>query len=251
MGIPVKLDVFDGPLDLLLHLIEKNKIDIFDIPIVEITGQYMDIITHMENKDMDIMSEFLVMAATLLKIKSKMLLPKEKKENGEEEDPREELVERLLEYKTFKYAAFELKDLQLDASKQLFRKVCLPDEIASYKEEVNTSELLSGITLNKLQIVFNSVMKRQIDKIDPVRSKCGQIKKEEISLEERVVYIEDYASSHGRFSFRAMLEDNASKTMVIVTFLGILELMKAGKLEIVQENIFDDILITYNTGGLA
>ena len=78
MGIPVKLDVFDGPLDLLLHLIEKNKIDIFDIPIVEITGQYMDIITHMENKDMDIMSEFLVMAATLLKIKSKMLLPKEK-----------------------------------------------------------------------------------------------------------------------------------------------------------------------------
>ena len=94
-------------------------------------------------------------------------------------------------------------------------------------------------------------MKRQIDKIDPVRSKFGQIKKEEISLEERVVYIEDYASSHGRFSFRAMLEDNASKTMVIVTFLGILELMKAGKLEIVQENIFDDILITYNTGGLA
>lgn len=251
MGIPVKLDVFDGPLDLLLHLIEKNKIDIFDIPIVEITGQYMDIITQMENKDMDIMSEFLVMAATLLKIKSKMLLPKEKKEDGEEEDPREELVERLLEYKTFKYAAFELKDLQLDASKQLFRKADLPDEIALYKEEVNTSELLSGITLNKLQMVFNSVMKKQIDKIDPVRSKFGQIKKEAISLEERVAYIEDYAASHGKFSFRAMLEDNASKTMVIVTFLGILELMKAGKLEIVQENIFDDILITYNTGGLA
>lgn len=251
MGIPVKLDVFDGPLDLLLHLIEKNKIDIFDIPIVEITGQYMDIITQMENKDMDIMSEFLVMAATLLKIKSKMLLPKEKKENGEEQDPREELVERLLEYKTFKYAAFELKDLQIDASKQLFRKADLPEEIASYKEEVNISELLSGITLNKLQMVFNSVMKKQIDKIDPVRSKFGQIKKEAISLEERVAYIEDYAISHGSFSFLSMLEDNASKTMVIVTFLGILELMKAGKLKIIQENIFDDILVTYNTGGLA
>lgn len=211
----------------------------------------MDIITQMENKDMDIMSEFLVMAATLLKIKSKMLLPKEKKENGEEEDPREELVERLLEYKTFKYAAFELKDLQLDASKQLFRKAVLPDEIASYKEEVDISGLLSGITLNKLQMVFNSIMKKQIDKIDPVRSKFGQIKKEAISLEERVAYIEDYAVSHGSFSFRAMLEDNASKTMVIVTFLGILELMKAGKLKIVQENIFDDILVTYNTGGLA
>ena len=92
MGIPVKLDVFDGPLDLLLHLIEKNKIDIFDIPIVEITEQYMDIISQMENKDMDIMSEFLVMAATLLKIKSKMLLPAPVDDDGEETDPREELV---------------------------------------------------------------------------------------------------------------------------------------------------------------
>ena len=251
MGIPVKLDVFDGPLDLLLHLIEKNKIDIFDIPIVEITEQYMDIISQMEKKDMDIMSEFLVMAATLLKIKSRMLLPAKEDENGEETDPREELVERLLEYKTYKYAALGLKDLQAGASRQLFKGKTLPEEIASYKQEVNTGELLSGITLDRLQQVFNDVMRKQIDKIDPVRSKFGQIKKEEISLEERVVYIEDYASSHGRFSFRAMLEDNASKTMVIVTFLGILELMKAGKLEIVQENIFDDILITYNTGGLA
>ena len=93
--------------------------------------------------------------------------------------------------------------------------------------------------------VFDSVMKKQIDKIDPVRSKFGEIKKEAVSVEQRMVYIEEYASVHGSFSFRAMLEEDAGKTVVIVTFLGILELMKAGKLEIVQENIFDDIWITY------
>ena len=99
MSISVKLEAFDGPLDLLLHLIEKNKIDIFDIPIVEITNQYMDYIHQMEREDLNIMSEFLVMAATLLDIKCRMLLPKEVNEEGEEEDPRQELVEQLLQYK--------------------------------------------------------------------------------------------------------------------------------------------------------
>jgi len=112
--ISVKLDAFDGPLDLLLHLIEKNKIDIFDIPIVQITEQYLEIIAQMDRKDMDVMSDFLVMAATLLKIKSKMLLPVEVTEEGEPEDPRAELVERLLEYKTYKYASYELKDKQME-----------------------------------------------------------------------------------------------------------------------------------------
>ena len=110
MAIPVKIQVFEGPLDLLLHLIEKNKIDIYDIPIVEITDQYMEYIHSMETEDLGIMSEFMVMAATLLDIKCKMLLPKEKNEEGEEEDPREELVQKLLEYKMYKYMSYELKD---------------------------------------------------------------------------------------------------------------------------------------------
>ena len=97
MGIPVKLEAFEGPLDLLLHLIEKNKIDIYDIPIVEITNQYMDYIRQMQREDLNVMSEFLVMAATLLDIKCRMLLPKEVTEDGEEEDPRQELVEQLLQ----------------------------------------------------------------------------------------------------------------------------------------------------------
>lgn len=245
-SISVKLDAFDGPLDLLLHLIEKNKIDIFDIPIVEITKQYMDIISKMDTKDMDVMSDFLLMAAMLLRIKSKMLLPIEVDEEGEEEDPRAELVERLLEYKTYKYASLELKDLQLDASKQLFKDATLPEEIENYEEEIDVSEILGDVTLKKLQSIFHSIMKKQVDKIDPIRSKFGKIQKEPVSLTERIRHITDYAKEHGKFSFRQMLESQPDRMMVIVSFLGILELMKIGQLKVVQENIFDDIWISYD-----
>lgn len=170
MSLSVKLEAFDGPLDLLLHLIEKNKIDIFDIPIVEITEQYMDYVSRMETKDMDVMSDFLVMAATLLKIKSKMLLPAPPTEEGEEEDPRAELVERLLQYKMYKYASYELKDRQLDASRMIFKDPSIPKEIAEYQEEVDVGELLSDVTLSRLQSIFRDIMKKQVDKIDPIRS---------------------------------------------------------------------------------
>jgi len=103
LKLDLKLDVFEGPLDLLLHLIEKNKFNIFDIPIVEITKQYLEYLDQMEEENMDVMSEFLVMAATLISIKAKMLLPKEETEEEEEEDPRAELVKSLLEYKMYKY----------------------------------------------------------------------------------------------------------------------------------------------------
>lgn len=107
MGINVKLQVFEGPLDLLLHLIDKNKVNIYDIPIAMITEQYMEYVNQMDKEDLNVVSEFLVMAATLLDIKSKMLLPKEVNEEGIEEDPRAELVEKLLEYKLFKYMSLK------------------------------------------------------------------------------------------------------------------------------------------------
>ena len=103
MELTVKLQVFEGPLDLLLYLLDKNKVNIYDIPIVEITNQYMEYIRGMQHEDLNVMSEFLVMAATLLDIKCRMLLPKEVTEEGEEEDPRQELVEQLLQYKMYKY----------------------------------------------------------------------------------------------------------------------------------------------------
>lgn len=246
MAIPVKLEVFEGPLDLLLHLIDKNKVDIYDIPIVEITQQYLDYIKQMETEDMNVMSEFLVIAATLIDIKCRMLLPIEVDEDGEEEDPRAELVQKLLEYKMYKYMSFELRDKQVDAQRNLFRDKKLPPEVEKYKAPIDYEELIGDQTLAKLNEIFQSLIRRQEDKIDPIRSKYGNIEKDEVDLEAKTSYVEDYIKNNRTFSFRKLLEKQGSKMEVIVTFLVVLELMKTGRVSIVQENIFDDIIITSN-----
>lgn len=243
MSISVKLEAFDGPLDLLLHLIEKNKIDIFDIPIVEITRQYLEIISQMETKDMDVMSDFLLMAAMLLRIKSKMLLPQEAREEEEEEDPRAELVQKLLEYKMYKYMSYELKDMQQSAGISYYRSMDMPDEVAAYRPPVDYEQLIGDVTLTRLHEIFKSVMRRQADKVDPVRSTFGRIEKDEVNLEEKSGYVENFIRSHRRFSFRALLEKQNSKMEVIVTFLVLLELMKVGKVTVEQENIDDEIVV--------
>ena len=244
MAIPVKLQIFEGPLDLLLHLIEKNKVDIYDIPIVEITAQYLDYIKAMETEDMNVMSEFLVMAATLLEIKCRMLLPREVDEEGEEIDPRAELVQKLLEYKMYKYMSYELKDRQVDAARTLFREKNLPKEVADYRPPVDLKALLGDADLAKLQSLFKMVMKRQEDKIDPVRSSFGNIEKDAVDMDAKTTYVEGFIRLHKTFSFRQLLEKQKSKMEIIVTFLVILEMMKMGKISIVQENTFDDIMIT-------
>ena len=126
MELTVKLQVFEGPLDLLLYLLEKNKVNIYDIPIVEITEQYMEYIREMKRQDLEVLSEFLVMAATLIDIKSRMLLPSNPDSEEEEEDPRAELVQQLLEYKMYKYASLELKDMNLDAGKNYYKPATIP-----------------------------------------------------------------------------------------------------------------------------
>ena len=243
MDLKFKLQQFEGPLDLLLHLIEKNKIDIYDIPIVEITAQYMEYIRAMREANLDIMSEFLVMAATLLRIKSKMLLPVEDNEEDEEEDPRAELVKQLLEYKMYKYMSYELRDRQVDANNIMFKVPTIPDEVSKYETPVDVEELMSDITLSKLNSIFNSVIKRQKNRVDPVRSTFGKIEKEEVSLEDKMNYMLEFARNHRNFSFRQLLEGGRSKMDTIVTFLVILEMMKAGQIFIVQEHTFDDIII--------
>lgn len=246
MEVEFKLEAFDGPLDLLLHLIEINKIDIFDIPVAEITDQYIEYINKMENADVDYMSDFMYMAAVLLNIKSRMLLPKEKdEETGEEEDPRAALVERLLEYKVYKYASEELKDKEEDADHVLFKKPTIPDEVAAFEEKPDVDELLSGVTLSKLSDIFYDVMHRQLERIDPVRSRFGKIHREPVNLKDRVVYIRDYGKKHSHFSFRKLLEESEDKITIIVTFLGVLELMKSGELRAAQKDIESDIEIDY------
>ena len=244
MALPVKIENFEGPLDLLLHLIDVNKFNIFDIPIVEITEQYLEFVRNMETKDLNVMSEFLVMAATLLEIKAKMLLPIEVDEDGEEIDPREELVQKLLEYKMYKYMSYELKDRMQDAAKAMYKDPTIPEEVEGYIEPVDLEKLIGDLTLKKLNDIFQSVMKRQNDKVDPIRSKFGKIEKEEVSLEDKLDFVENYAKEHGTFSFKSMLEGQKSKMQLVVTFLAILELMKVGKIVIKQEAAFGDIIIT-------
>lgn len=244
MSLNVKLQVFEGPLDLLLHLIEKNKVDIYDIPISLITDQYLEYVNNMDKEDLNLMSEFLVMAATLLDIKCKMLLPKEVNEEGEEEDPRAELVEKLIEYKMYKYMSFELRDRQIDAVKTVFKSPTLPKEVQDYIEPIDYTKLVGDTDLLKLNQIFKSIVRKQKDKIDPVRSKFGNIEKDEINLEEKEQYIQEFIMSHKRFSFRELLEAQPTKMEIVVTFLVILEMIKTGKIMIVQEELFEDILIT-------
>ena len=244
MAIPVKLPVFEGPLDLLLHLIDKIKIDIYDIPIVEITDQYLEYIHQMEREDLDIMSEFMVMAATLLDIKCRMLLPKEVNEEGEEEDPRQELVEQLLEYKMYKIKSYELKDRELDGDRIMYKTAAIPDEVKGYVPPVDLDKLLGDLTLVQLNRIFKEVMKRQESKVDPVRSKFGKIEKEEVTLPDKLDYVTEYARSHRKYVCRALLKKQSSKVQVVVTFLAILQLMKEGVIFIEQNQPFDEIMIT-------
>ena len=246
MAIPVRLEVFEGPLDLLLYLIDKNKVDIYDIPIVTITDQYMAYIQSMKDRDMNIMSEFLVMAATLIDIKCRMLLPKEVNDEGEEEDPRDELVQKLLEYKMVRYMSVELKDRQLESGYNLYKKKTIPKEVSEHSEPIDYDKLFEDINLAALNDIFKNLLKRQEDKIDPVRSSFGNIKKEEVDISLKTTYIEAYTREHKSFSFKALLEKTGSKAEMIVTFLVVLEMIKIGKVTVEQDDTFSDIIITNN-----
>ncbi len=252
MAIPVKLEVFEGPLDLLLHLIDVNKIDIYDIPIAMITDQYLEYIQAMEREDMGVTSEFLLMAATLLDIKSRMLLPKTpipgEEGDGEEVDPREELVRKLLEYKKIKYMSQELRDREDAASMTFYRAKRIPPDVASYMPPVDYEELIGDTTLSQLGTVFQQVLKRQHDRIDPIRSKFGDIEREEIDMDGKKLYVHAYIKEHGEVSFRELLERQGSRSEIIVTFIVVLELIKSGDVCVSQDHIFGEITVRPGPG---
>ena len=236
---------FEGPMDLLLHLIKQSNMDIFNISIEEIAKQYLDYINMMEKLNLTVASEYLVMAAELLEIKSGYLLPKKEVDTDDEfeEDPRDELVKQLLEYKMYKYMSLELRDRELDAGRAMYKKPTVPEEVLQYEAPVDLDKLLEDVTLSKLNDIFKQVMQRVEDKVDPIRSKFGKIEKEEVNLPEKMEYVKEYARNHKHFSFKDLLLQQTGKMQVIVTFLAILELMKIGFINIIQEEIFDDILI--------
>ena len=235
----VTIDNFDGPLDLLLHLIKEQDIDIYDIKIEDITKQYLDYIKHMKELNLEIASEYLVMASELIEMKSKMLLPKnkEKEDDDYEEDPRELLIERLLAYKRYKEVTSEFKDLEL-TRKMVFTRE--PDNLNRYvKEDENSEEL--GVA--DLIDAFNNLLKRkELDR--PIATK---ITKKELSVTEKVNKIKNILRNKKKINFEDIFEVS-TKEEVIISFLSVLEMVKKDEILLTQEGNFKNIVISLKEG---
>ncbi len=243
----IKIGEFEGPYELLFHLIEKNKIDIKDIPIAFIAEQFIQYVEQMQSKNMNELSDFILMTATLLEIKSKMLLPvKEVDEKGVEIDPREELVERLLEYKRAKNFANLLKE---QAVNEVFARNPEKNVISALSKHysVGVEEILGDVTLKELTKIFNTVILRMDNKVDKVRKDFNSIKKDEYTIENRTEYILKKLENIKKISFVALFIETSSKSEKVTTFLAVLELIKIKKITVEQDNIFEDIIIRGTT----
>ncbi|HAQ06344.1 MAG TPA: segregation/condensation protein A [Bacillus bacterium] len=243
MQYNVKIEAFEGPLDLLLHLINRLEIDIYDIPVAKITEQYLMYIHAMKEVQLDVASEYLVMAATLLAIKSKMLLPKHEEEIDDdfefedEADPRNELVERLIEYKKFKEAATDLKSMEEERG-LMYTKA--PSDLSEYAKDMKTENTDIDISLYDMLGAFQKLLRRK--KLQrPVSTK---IARQEVSIEKRMDEIIGFLkASKSRKSFNDLFP-NSDREHIVVTFLAILELIKRKEIDVVQEHNFAEIYMT-------
>ena len=233
------IDEFEGPLDLLLHLIKEDNIDIYNIKIETITKQYLDYIQKMKDLNLSVASEYLVMASELIEMKSKMLLPKrqETSEDEYEEDPREVLIERLLAYKQYKEITSEFKDLELT------RKLIItkdPENLSYYAKDEGNKE---GLGVNDLIEAFNELLKKkELDK--PIATR---ITKKELSVTEKVIKIKDLLRKKRVVRFEELF-DSLTKEEIIVSFLSILEMVKQDEIELNQDKNFNTITISLKEG---
>lgn len=234
MEYTVTIDKFEGPLDLLLHLIKQADIDICDISILDITKQYMEYINKMEEMNLNIASEYLIMAAELLEMKSNMLLPRPKLEEDEyEEDPREQLIKRLLEYEQYKQITNDFKELEL-SRKEVFTKE--PSDLKEFKVEVDES---GNGSVDELLLAFQKFLERkELDK--PLNTK---ITNKEYSVGVRSNEIRTILKNKKKLYFDELFEE-FNKTYVVVTFLSVLNLARKQELRIEQENNFEKIYLT-------
>lgn len=240
----VRLEAFEGPFDLLFHLIEKNEIDIYDIPIAKLAQQYLEYLEQSNMDDMEDMSEFLVMAATLLEIKSKYLLPNPKAKEDEEGDPRAELVARLLEYKKYKGVTTALQSRAEQAALMLYKETGEGIlKLAETEEPQELSEFLQGVTLQDVYQAFEEVMRRRETKVDHVRSSFRYVERDLYTVQEKQQYIRDLLIISPKTTFHSIFRKDARKIEVVVTFLALLELIKLKEIIITQKAAFADILI--------
>lgn len=233
MEITLKIDDFEGPLDLLLHLIKEKKMDIFNLKLEVIIDEYLNFIEKMEEMNLDIASSYLVMASELLEIKSRLLLPRQEKIEEEEEDPKERLINRLIEYQRYKDLTSDFKNLEQER-KQIYTR--LPENL---KEYTSVQEVISNsdVTLDDLLKAFQKFLERK--KLEePLNTK---VTKKEITVEERRVSIKRILKEKGKVNFLDLFEVY-NKEYVVVTFLAILEMAKKRELKITQENRYGEII---------
>ena len=231
---PVKLEIFEGPLDLLLFLIKKNEIDIYDIPISLITQQYLEYLEMMRDLDLELAGEFVLMAATLIRIKAQMLLPKTDEEETEE-DPRAQLVSALLEYKKYKELSGMLKD------KEKERSEFFPRSDFSYLELDNEKKDEIEVSLYDLLDAFKSVC-RAVPK-----EAFHRVKIEEVSLSQRIDHILTCLKNREKVKFAELFLDNPIRLVMVVTFIAILELIRLRKIKIFQKRSFSEIWVYNNS----
>lgn len=231
----IKLQVFEGPLDLLLFLIRKNELDIYDIPIESVTRQYIDALHAMQQLDLDVAGEFFVMAATLMEIKSRLLLPKglhavDPNADDEEVDPRWELVHQLLQYKKFKDAAATLADLVETRQNLMARHI---STLASTEGD----RPLKGVDRIELWNTFNIVLRRLAEKLV-----VGEIHDETVTVSDQMEWLLEKTQTGQSFVFSQLFPEGVTLRRLVATFLAMLELTRLGKLRIRQHEAFADIV---------
>lgn len=244
----IKIGGFEGPLDLLLNLIAREEVEIYDIPIVKITDQYLEVVRQLPEMDLDLTTEFLVVAATLLEIKSKMLLPHSE---GDMEaiafdghDPREELIKRLIAYKKFKEAANELKLREGHLDEVVFKE---QEEISDYAKSISIEELNQGLEVDLLTEAVKRLLIK-IERFDEQRKIYFKgIKRDHFTVEEKINFIQTALAHHHEVAFSALFTEKKTKEEVVVTFLALLELLKLKQIVIMQNALFDEIQIKKKT----
>lgn len=243
MSLNIKIDNFEGPFDFLLHLIKKNEMDIYDIKIYDITNQYLQYLQQMKEFDLEITSEFIVIAATLLEIKSKMLLPNISEDEvsaDEEKDPRKELVNKLIEYKKFKNVAKYLKNLEQSYGTVYTKK---PEIIEEKNKQIDSLDILKGVTMLQLYNLFNDLINNYYNKMNKENIVQREIPVDAYKIEDKMEYISSRMMSFKSTYFSKFIGECTNKMEVVVTFLALLELIKLKNIKAVQENNFTEIYL--------
>lgn len=253
MTVTYKLESFEGPLDLLLHLIDKAEIDIHEISVSEITDQYMDYLNAMQELELDVTSEFLVMAATLLSMKSRLLLPKPPivEDDLYEEwpddglDPRDELIAKLIEYRKYKQIAEQLRDQEFERSLVYSKE---PEDMAPFMKAAPENPV-KGLSVQDLIAAFQKALRKATR-----RNVVATIHRDEISVKDRIRDIIAVLREFETVRFSKLIRDDMSRHEVVVTFLALLELMKMKHIRCFQHSLFDDIVVHWRgeaaDGGL-